>query len=130
MFARRLVALAEQMEKKAQDPKMPALQREQMQRQIALVRKNAASAAENALGPLSELRKLDPSNPSLAYLEALTWDVVGSQARRQDAAEQALRLHETVGEARRLSNAQIGQIEAWQRGEKPKEVLEPEVKPG
>jgi len=130
LYARRLMALAEQMEKKAQDPKMPAPQREQMQRQIALVRKNAASAAENALGPLSELRKLDPTNPSLAYLEALTWELVGSLARRQDAAEQALRLHETVGEARRLSNSQIGQIEAWQRGENPKQVLEPEVKPG
>jgi hypothetical protein len=97
-----------------------------MEADIAKLREKAAEGAENAIGPLAELRKLDPMNPSLAYLEALTWDLVGAKARRQDAAEQAMKLSETVGEARRLSNAQIGQIEAWERGENPKGALAPE----
>ncbi|MFQ3593186.1 MAG: hypothetical protein SNJ82_08360 [Gemmataceae bacterium] len=130
LFARRLVALADQLEKKTKDPKMPAVQRDQVQREIALLRKKADMAIENAMGPLKELRKLDPMNPSLAYLEALTWDLVGSVAKRRDAAEQALKLNETVGEARRLSNVQIAQIEAWERGENVKEPLAPGVQPG
>jgi hypothetical protein len=126
LFTRRLLALAAQIEKESKQPKLPEPRRKQMEADIAKLREKAAEGAENAIGPLAELRKLDPMNPSLAYLEALTWDLVGAKARRQDAAEQAMKLSETVGEARRLSNAQIGQIEAWERGENPKGALAPE----
>jgi hypothetical protein len=65
-------------------------------------------------------------NPTLLYLEARTWDLVGAKAKRLDAARKALELNETVGEGRRLSKDRVGEMEGWERGENPKGALAPE----
>jgi hypothetical protein len=126
LSTRRLLALAAQIEKEAKQPKLPAPRREQMERDVAQLRLKAAEGAENAMGPLAELQKQDPMNPTLLYLEARTWDLVGAKAKRLDAARKALELNETVGEGRRLSKDRVGEMEGWERGENPKGALAPE----
>lgn len=121
LFTRRLLGIASQLEKEAKDPKMPKPRQEEVLKEVARLRTQARDAArQTAEITASKLREMDPTNPSLAYLEALLWDLAGAKAKRADAIEEALRLDERVGEARRLTNAQKGQIEAWQREENSK----------
>lgn len=115
LFVQRMLAAAAQLEKEAKEAKLPA-QKAEIQK-IVEGRKAAAQEASRrvAVTVLEQLRRQDPTSPQLAYLIAQTWDAAGDRAKRDEAVASALSLDARVGEARKLTSAQRGQLEEWEK---------------
>ncbi|MGL4555024.1 MAG: hypothetical protein ACRC33_27980, partial [Gemmataceae bacterium] len=121
LFVQRMLAIANQLEKEAKDPKMQAPQKTRTLEVAAGRRSQARDAARRFSVPLVEAaREQDPTSPRLAYLLAQAWDSAGDRAKRREAGAEAQRLTEAVGESRRLTNAQRGQLEEWEKQETPR----------
>lgn len=121
IFVQRMLAIAAQLDKEANDPKMPTARKNEVQRVAASRRSQARDAARRWSMPLIEAAlKADPTNPRMAFLLAQVWDLVGDRQQRSAAVAEALRLNGRVGEPRRLTNAQRGQLEEWEKNELPK----------